>query len=181
MEAKLDMMFLTVTATGVHAWAPSSGVLPPDSGEAFNVEVSLDSDDDLDCPIETIASSLGKRKRTPTKQGDAGVGKNNKGKGIGKGKVGGAVKLSQQIDRMVESIQNRSTLTSMMNRGVPGTSIAEVMKSVSSLPGVYPGSGLWFFATKLFLNQDKREMFVTIEETDVKIQWLYYEMNDGDK
>lgn len=148
-EAKLDMMFLTVTATGAHDWAPSSVVLPPDSGEAFNVEVSLDSDDDLDCFIETIASSLGKRKRTPTKQGDAGVGKNNKG--IGKGKVGGIAKLSQQIDQMVESIQNRSTVTLVMNRGISRTSITEVMKSVSFLPGYTQVIACGFLILNCFL------------------------------
>ena len=28
MEAKLDRMFMNITATGEYAWAPSSGVLP---------------------------------------------------------------------------------------------------------------------------------------------------------
>ncbi|KAM5554047.1 hypothetical protein ABKV19_026000, partial [Rosa sericea] len=142
LEEKLDMMFQQVTASGVHAWAPSSGVLPHDDIEVNNVAVPLDSDDDLACPIEVIAGSLGKRKRTPTKQVNAGTEKNNKAKGIGSRKIGGAAKLSIQIDRMVESIQNRSTVTSVMNKGVLGTSIAEVMKSVSSLPGAEPGTPL---------------------------------------
>ena len=55
------------------------------------------------------------------------------------GKVGGAVKLSQQIERMVDVMENRST-TSMMMKGSQGSSIAKVMKAVSSLPGVGPES-----------------------------------------
>ncbi|KAM5547699.1 L10-interacting MYB domain-containing protein-like [Rosa sericea] len=156
LEEKLDMMFQQVTASGVHAWAPSSGVLPHDDIEVNNVAVPLDSDDDLACPIEVIAGSLGKRKMTPTKQVNAGTEKNNKAKGIGSRKIGGATKLSIQIDRMVESIQSRSTVTSVMNKGVLGTSIAEVMKSVSSLPGAEPGSPFVVFCNSLSVKKRER-------------------------
>ncbi|XP_024190534.1 uncharacterized protein LOC112194541 [Rosa chinensis] len=142
LEEKLDMMFQQVTATSVHAWAPSSGVFPHDDIEVNNVAVLLDNNDNLAYPIEVIAGSLGKRKRTPKKQVNVGTEKNNKGKGTGSRKMGGAAKLSLQIDRMVESIQNRSIVTLVVNKGVLGTSIAEVMKLISSSPGVEPGSPL---------------------------------------
>ena len=58
-----------------------------------------------------------------------------------KGKLGGAAKLSKQIDRLVEVVESRSTATSM-NRSLLGTSIPEVMEVVSTLPGAEYGSQL---------------------------------------
>ncbi|XP_008227567.1 PREDICTED: L10-interacting MYB domain-containing protein-like [Prunus mume] len=68
--------------------------------------------------------------------------------------------------------------TSVMMKGSQGSSIAEVMKAVSSLPGAGPGSHLWLFATRLFLNQEKREMFTTMEDPNIKLQWLNYELSE---
>jgi hypothetical protein len=73
--------------------------------------------------------------------------RNEKGKGVAtkKGKVGGAAKLSQQIDRMCETIESRSTATSLMYRNAQegtSTSIQAVMKAVTSLPGAEPGTKL---------------------------------------
>ncbi|KAK3198189.1 hypothetical protein Dsin_021604 [Dipteronia sinensis] len=51
-----------------------------------------------------------------------------------KGKLGGAAKLSKQIDHLVEVVDSRSTSTSM-HRSSQGTSIAEVMEAVATLPG----------------------------------------------
>lgn len=68
-----------------------------------------------------------------------------------------------------------------MNRNVqegPSTSIQVVMKAVTSLPGAEPGTKLWFFATRLFLNQEKREMFTTMEDPNIKLAWLNFEMEE---
>ncbi|KAL6291722.1 hypothetical protein ACE6H2_009232 [Prunus campanulata] len=56
MEDKLDMMFLNVTATGKHSWAPSSGVLPIESDDDVNqLEVNGDSNEVV--PIETTQTT----------------------------------------------------------------------------------------------------------------------------
>lgn len=59
-----------------------------------------------------------------------------------------------------------------------GSSIAEVMEIVVTLPGCEPTSNTWLFATQLFLNQEKREMFTTMKTPDVKLTWLTYEFNN---
>ena len=96
---------------------------------------------------------------------------NAEGKGVvtKPGRVGGVALLAQKIDRMCEAIESRSTTSSMINKSVEtsdGTSIKEVMKVVTSLPGAEQGTKLWFFATRLFLNQEKREMFSVTKDRD---------------
>ncbi|CAL9001247.1 unnamed protein product [Prunus brigantina] len=147
MEEKFDRMFMNTTATGHHAWAPSSGVLPThDSSECDGILLYSgdDSDDPVYVPDETIQvteKSCGKgKKRTNSKFGIVVKKEKNENRVATKvGKVGGAVKLSQQIERMVDVMENRST-TSMMMKGSQGSSIAKVMKAVSSLPGAGPES-----------------------------------------
>ena len=58
-----------------------------------------------------------------------------------------------------------------------GTTIADVMKVVKSIPGCEQRTPLWYFASKVFLNQEKREMFMTIkDDVQCQIEWLYTEM-----
>ncbi|CAL8084669.1 unnamed protein product [Prunus armeniaca] len=59
-----------------------------------------------------------------------------------------------------------------------GSSIPEVMEVVSSLPRCEPTSTLWMLATRLFFNQEKREMFSTMKTPNVKLAWLTYEFNN---
>ncbi|XP_050133118.1 uncharacterized protein LOC126609170 [Malus sylvestris] len=48
MEDKLDRMFLNTVATGEHAWAPSSGVLPPDTRDESIGQVDSDDEDEIE-------------------------------------------------------------------------------------------------------------------------------------
>ncbi|CAL2239045.1 unnamed protein product [Prunus armeniaca] len=124
MEEKFDRIFMNTTTTGDHAWAPSSGVLPThDSSKCDGI--LLDSGDDYDDPVyvpdETIQvteKSCGNGKKRTNQQLDTQVKKEKNGNRVATkvGKVGGAVKLSQQIERMVDVMENRST-TSMMMKG----------------------------------------------------------------
>ncbi|CAL2239221.1 unnamed protein product [Prunus armeniaca] len=142
MEEKQDRIFMNTTATGKHAWAPSCGILPPETEEASMGEV---------IPLEG----------------------NKKGR-----KVGGAEKLAGQIDRLVNAVESKSIATSLMMKMQLGNSILEVMEVVSSLPGCEPTNTLWIFATRLFLNQEKQEMFSTMKTPNVKLAWLTYEFNN---
>ncbi|KAK3219231.1 hypothetical protein Dsin_013201 [Dipteronia sinensis] len=92
------------------------------------------------------------------------------------GKLGGAAKLSKQIDRLVEVVESRSRATSM-HRSSQGTSIAKVMEAVTTLPGAEKGSQLWWFATELFCSQEKREMFSIMTDSDLKLQFLILNQN----
>ncbi|XP_034197623.1 L10-interacting MYB domain-containing protein-like [Prunus dulcis] len=173
MEEKLDMMFLNVTATGKHSWAPSSGVLPIESDDDVN-QLEVNSDWNESVPIETTQTTNNVPKKRTNQSLE--IQDNNEKKGKGGGKIGGAAKLSLQIERLVEVVESRSIGTSMANIVSQGTSIAEVMKDVATLPGAERGSKLWWFATKLFCAQEKREMFVVMEDRDLKLQFLNHEL-----
>ncbi|XP_040374674.1 L10-interacting MYB domain-containing protein-like [Rosa chinensis] len=170
-EDKLDKMFMGISATGQHAYSPSSALPIPRSPHEGNNEVNLEGSGDSE-DNDDLAPALPKRKRNERAE---------KGKGVvpKKEKVGGAAHLAKQINRMCEAIESRSTGTSMINKSVEsgGTSIKDVMKDVTSLPGIEQGNSLWFFATRLFLSQEKREMYFTMEDRNVRLEWLNFEMN----
>jgi hypothetical protein len=59
MEEKLDRMFMNITATGAHAWAPLCGKLPSPKVDICKDDVIPleDSDDSVDSmPIQTPGS-----------------------------------------------------------------------------------------------------------------------------
>ncbi|KAK2639648.1 hypothetical protein Ddye_027443 [Dipteronia dyeriana] len=113
---------------------------------------------------------------------DKGKKRTNDESGINKGVVGGskgkkrklrsAAKLYKQIDRLVEVVENSSTTMSSVHRSSQGTSIAEVMEVVATIPGAEKGSRMWWFATELFCSQDKREMFSIMTDPDLRLQFL---------
>ncbi|XP_062028601.1 L10-interacting MYB domain-containing protein-like [Rosa rugosa] len=168
-EDKLDKMFMGISATGEHAYA----IPIPRSSQQGDNEVNLEGSGDFE-DNDDLAPTLPKRKRNE---------KVEKGKGVvpKKEKVGGAAHLAKQINRMCEAIESRITSTSMINKSVEeggGTSIKEVMKDVTSLPRAEQSTRLWFFATRLFLSPEKREMYCTMEEPNLKLEWLKFEMNE---
>ncbi|XP_070672331.1 uncharacterized protein [Malus domestica] len=63
MEDKLDRMFSNTVATGEHAWAPSSGVLPPDTRDESIGQVDSDDEDEIETMQDIRqASRKGKKK-----------------------------------------------------------------------------------------------------------------------
>ncbi|KAL6193672.1 hypothetical protein ACLB2K_034756 [Fragaria x ananassa] len=165
-EAKLDMMFGGTTATGEHAYAPSSSLPIPRSPEQVNnLESSGDSKED-DQP-----KNLPKRRSERTKKDKGVVPK--------KEKIGGAAFMASQISRMCSAIESRSTATSMANRSVQESarnSITEVMNDIVTLPGAEAGSELWLFATRFMKNPDNREMHCTMKDPTHKLLYLKTEM-----
>ena len=64
MEDKLDRMFSNTVATGEHAWAPSSGVLPPDTRDESIGQVDSDDSDEIETMQDIRqASRKGKKER----------------------------------------------------------------------------------------------------------------------
>ena len=90
----------------------------------------------------------------------------------GKKNVGGAAKLSQQIERLVQAVEGKSNITYVARKEMPGSSILEVMEVVKPLFGVEIGGAFWYFTTILFLSKEKREIFATIEDPHHKRDWL---------
>ncbi|XP_020417297.1 uncharacterized protein LOC18779412 [Prunus persica] len=178
MEEKLDRMFMSTTATGEHAWAPLCGILPPEieetsMGDVIPLEGSDDSDDSN--PIETIQAIKNATKKGKMRAPEQLNEKQQDKKGR---KIGGVEKLAGQIDHIVGVVESRSTATSLMMKMQLGSSIPEVMEVVSSLPECEPTSTLWMFATRLFFNQEMREIFSTMKTPNVKFAWLTYEFNN---
>lgn len=176
-------MFMNITATGAHAQAPSCGKLPSPKVDICEDDVIPleDSDDSVDSmPIQTPGSKecvSGRGKKRLTQEVDLQVKNEKKPKGpivLGKKKVKGAAKLSQQIDRFIDVVESNAG-TSKSVKSAERNTIAEVMKTLESVPECEPGSTLWLFATRLFLNKEKREMFATMKDDGVKLQWLKYE------
>ena len=79
--------------------------------------------------------------------------------------------MAKQIDRLVEVVESRSTATSV-HRSSGGTSIKEVMEVIATFLGAETGTKLWWFATKLFFSQDKREMFSVMTVLELKLQFI---------
>lgn len=160
MEEKLGKMFDSL-ATGKYACSPSSIKLLPKSSEAFEDDVtSLEGSDGSEDPFPfQTAEDMRSLTRGKERAGAAEQDRREK-------------KLSQQIDRLITLVENRNVAVAMRKNA----SIPEVMRVVESLPGAEPGSKLWFFATSLFLAQEKREMFCAIKDPNLKVQWLNYEL-----
>ncbi|XP_050109368.1 L10-interacting MYB domain-containing protein-like isoform X2 [Malus sylvestris] len=172
MEDKLDRMFSNTVATGEHAWAPSSGVLPPESRDESIGQIDLDDEEESET-MQDLRQATRKGKKRATNQGDFQKKKvDKKGK-----KIGGAAKLSSQIDRLVEVYESRSSANSLMRPPHIGCSIAEAIASVAQLPGCEPPSELWLFATCLFCSAEKREVFATMTDPEVQLTWLKYMFN----
>lgn len=55
---------------------------------------------------------------------------------------------------------------------MPGTSIAEVMEVVESLPFIQVGDPIWHYATFMFLDKQKREMFAAMKTDSAKYSFL---------
>ncbi|XP_024195883.1 uncharacterized protein LOC112199050 [Rosa chinensis] len=120
-EDKLNKMFMGISATGQHAYSPSSALPIPRSPQQgdneVNLEVSGDSEDNDD-----LASLCLKEK---------------------------------EMRELRKAIESRSTKTSMINKSVEeggGTSIKDVMKDVTSLPGVEQGWEGSAHDTRVFLS-----------------------------
>ena len=179
MEAKLDMMFNGAVATGKYAWAPSSDLPPPQNEKAPKDNV-ISLDDNLDYEefdLNESPQSAQVTKETGKKRANGQL--DTEGLKEKKAKMGGAVKLSLQINRLVEVVEARSTTTSALIKGSQSTSVSEVMKVVESLSGIEIGSQLWWFATELFCSQEKREMFSVMKDPEMKLQFILRNQDRG--
>ncbi|TXG62490.1 hypothetical protein EZV62_009484 [Acer yangbiense] len=184
MMDKLDRMFMNITATGDHAWAPSSGVLPSDSSNTDTIllESTADSDDSLPFGVTQDIESVekGGNTRMVNKYNTLGV-RDRKGKNIaarGGGKVKTSVKLLEHIDVMIEAISNKSTAASQVQNDTVFC-ITEAMQKLVSKTGLKPSDELWLFASRLFSMKDRREVFSLLEDPEDMLTWLRYEKENS--
>ena len=174
-EEKLNRMFTNTVATGVFSWTPASGQMPCEPDKTTNEMISpveqLDSSESSDAPIGREMSQDPKKKRPI--ESDEGQRKFKKGKG--RDKVGGAAKLSQQIDRLVTVVETISTGSSIAQTKGPDYSMPRFIEVLDSLPGLESGSELYFFAIHLCSDTIKRESFLTLKRPELRLNWLKFE------
>lgn len=104
----------------------------------------------------------------------------NKGKEKVPKLVGRVSKLSRQIDRLCSAAESMSTATSAKITFEP-YNIPEAIRMLDNMEEEVPKmSQLYFFATKLFIDKDKRTVFMSLS-SDIRAWWLKMEMEESSK
>ncbi|KAK8493535.1 hypothetical protein V6N11_050339 [Hibiscus sabdariffa] len=187
VEEKLDQMFRGIVATGDKAWAPSSGILPSDfvehdGNEALDKieeENAIGSDGNNESP--GIQSELIEQMQQKRKSTDAGSSHFKRGKRKSLKQVGGAAKLSMQIDKLCSAADNMSHATSRLTPTMDPFGIQHAIKILDGLSEEVPkASELYFFALNLMVNKEKRIVFLSIDP-EIRIWWLKREMEESSK
>ncbi|KAL5561294.1 hypothetical protein UlMin_031041 [Ulmus minor] len=160
MMEKLNKMFTNITATREYAWTPSSGVLPFESGKKC-----LDN--------LTILENSGDSEIQPFKKSMKEKIKKDQMKKLKKK----AAKLVQQIDRFIDVVEGSKT--SNVQNEMHECDIPQVIDVLDSLLGIEIGSELYFFATHMFFVKEKRVMFMSMKQPDLKLNWLKYHYGLG--
>ncbi|KAL4311380.1 hypothetical protein GQ457_01G014020 [Hibiscus cannabinus] len=99
LEDKLNQMFKGIVATGNKAWAPSSGIMPTDFIEhGYNETLEeIEEENEVEVVPMLRHSILKNEKKKSSKQ------------------IGGAAKLSLQIDKLCNTAESMSNATSRLN------------------------------------------------------------------
>ncbi|GAV79738.1 hypothetical protein CFOL_v3_23201 [Cephalotus follicularis] len=134
-----------------------------DGGDSEDEELNINLENITTNPIQDNDISSSKRKNTI-----GGTQLNSKKGKKGRAKVGGASTMSLGIERLITAYEARTTTKSDADRA---SSIGACMELLNVMPGVPPGGELWCFATRLFMNKNKREMFLALND-DLRLVWL---------
>nr|KJB44759.1 hypothetical protein B456_007G271200 [Gossypium raimondii] len=93
--------------------------------------------------------------------------------------IGGAARLSSQIEKLCNVAGNMIQATSSLTPVMDPYGIPQAVKVLDSMSEEVPeASPLYFFALKLLLNKDKRIMFLSINPK-IRALWLKTEMEDS--
>ncbi|PPD80133.1 hypothetical protein GOBAR_DD22934 [Gossypium barbadense] len=168
-EVKLDQMFMGIVATGDKAWAPSSGTLSTDFLEDVNNEIPEENEEENmrndvhilnDVHISNDVHILNdfqidgnnqKRKNPEMSSSHFKTGRKKSSK-----QIGGAARLSNQIEKLCNATDSMSQATSSLTPVVDPFGIPQAVKMLDSMSEEVPeASPLYFFALRLLLNKDK--------------------------
>ncbi|PPR83203.1 hypothetical protein GOBAR_AA37511 [Gossypium barbadense] len=179
-EGKLDQMFMGIVATGDKAWAPSSGTLCSDFFEDVNNEIPEENEEENvrnDVHISNDVQIYGngqKRKNLEISSSQFKTGRKKSSK-----QIGGAARLSSQIEKLCNAADNMSQATSSLTPVMNPYGIPQVVKVLDSMSEEVPeASPLYFFALILLLNKDKRIMFLSINP-NIRALWLKTEIENS--
>ena len=178
-------MYGDTVAIREYAWAPSITHLQ-DEDINENIAVGDDSESDenenfvesLDAMFpETTAGGSASRKDKKKKNFTYGlqVNKDNK---INKGRrlLGGSIMLSNQIEKLVSTVEKNGNIVEL-----PKSSITDVMVDMQSFLDMDTYGDLYMFATELFEQKSKREIYSLLKNSDEKLKWLQYHFNKNSK
>ncbi|MFQ6662020.1 hypothetical protein Gotur_029986 [Gossypium turneri] len=102
------------------------------------------------------------------------MGMNNSSK-----QIGGATRLSDQIEKLCNVVDNMSQATCSLAPAMDPYGIPQAVIVLDSMSEEVPkASPLYFFSLKLLLNKDKRIMFLSINPK-IKALWLKTEIEES--
>ncbi|PPD68178.1 hypothetical protein GOBAR_DD34947 [Gossypium barbadense] len=163
-EGKLDQMFMGIVAIGDKAWAPSSGTLRSDFFEDVNNEIPEESEEENmknDVHISNDVQIDGNGQKRKNLEMSSSHFKTGRKKSLKQ--IGGAARLSSQIEKLCNAADNMSQATSSLTPVMDLYGIPQAVKMLDSMSEEVPkASLLYFFALRLLLNKDKRIMFLSI-------------------
>ncbi|KAL1060461.1 hypothetical protein V6Z11_1Z096300 [Gossypium hirsutum] len=166
-EEKLEQMFMGIVATGDKAWAPSSGTLRSDFFEDVNNKIPEENEEenirngvhilnDVHISNDVQIDGNGQKRKNP--EISSSHFKTGRKKSLKQ--IGGAVRLSSQMEKLCNAADNMSQATSSLTPVMDPYGIPQAVKVLDSMSEEVPeASPLYFFALKLLLNKDKRIMF----------------------
>lgn len=172
-EATLDRMYMKTVAIEQLTWITGSGEQesynsPMDdvniiaSGDDSSEDIKENNTNDNIVPLEKSTTTMDITPKTPSYV---------KSKVKKRKEIDGVEKLSKQIDRLCEAVESRSSSTSKRPNSAD-SGITSVMELLDALPDIQADSGLYLFATRLFMSSEKREMFSAIRKPELKVAWL---------
>ncbi|KAL1073172.1 hypothetical protein V6Z11_D11G202900 [Gossypium hirsutum] len=169
-EGKLDQMFMGIVATGDKAWASSSDTLRTDFFEDVTNEIPEENEEENmrndvhilnDIHISNYVRIDGNGQKIKNPEISSSHFKTGRKKSSKK--IGGAARLSSQIEKLCNAADNMSQATSSLTPVMDPYGIPQAVKVLDSMSEEVPeASPLYFFTLKLLLNKDKRIMFLSI-------------------
>ncbi|XP_074318427.1 L10-interacting MYB domain-containing protein-like [Silene latifolia] len=91
-----------------------------------------------------------------------------------KSKVSTALIMQSQLDRICNVMETTATNTKTNDQS--GCSISQCITVLRKIPSIEPKSELFMLGTRLFVKREYREIFIALEEDDIRVNWLEEEL-----
>ncbi|KAH9617367.1 hypothetical protein KSS87_011205 [Heliosperma pusillum] len=176
---EMEIMFSKTFATGNDSFNPyvvnetDYDEEYDEPNDEFNDKLVVDEkNDDLENIEVDIDSTLKKKQLNEKKRKEK---TQNEGKGKGKkSKLSIVLLMQSQLDRICSVMETTVTNTKMSDHS--GYSIAECIALLKKITSIEPKSELFMLGTRLFVKREYREIFIALEEDDIRVNWLEEEL-----
>ncbi|KAK9757688.1 hypothetical protein RND81_01G179400 [Saponaria officinalis] len=172
---EMEIMFSNTFATGNDSFNPYILNEHGDEDDEFGLNNEEINDDLVDCEKNDMLENVEvgnehesqkeqpheKKRKIPAKiENKSKVCKKGK-----KSKVSTALMMQSQLDRICNVMETTVANTKISDR----SSIAECISLLKNNPLVEPRSELFMFGTRLFVKREFREIFIALEEDDLRV------------